>query len=484
MSKNNGSESKLKRRGYLKGMVAAGIGLGTAFSASSSAESYTDADGDSVYLVFGADTSESDLESWLQDRMGDIQSSSQESSSEVVQYQDVDQLNVNQQENAVAIAINGGEADAIQRTYQYNTNTQEGNAQSINIQKEDKKHSFKNMEHVYIVFADEGGSREFSGWVVADDTYESEQTAEAEIDQEQEVEQLNYNSQSTAVAIAEGGSYSRSFQRSYQKNANVQHAEAVAANIGDGDDQSADSSVEQSQEVDQVNVNEQGIAVAIAVGDGSVAKAWQVSCQYNVNRQIADATAINFEPNSIAEVSANASMQGDFSKSDVKRADNGEGQSNTQGASASIDQFQDVSQQNINLQNAAVSVALDYSDATATQASYQANFNAQIAEAVAVNINEGAEKATAVLNGMDANGDGSWAVSYDKGGKQVSEQTAIANIVQEQYVEQLNVNEQYSAIAYAEDDGSATAEQLNYQVNQNAQVAESEASNENEQCAA
>ncbi|WP_049971887.1 hypothetical protein [Haladaptatus cibarius] len=478
MPKNNGNQRKLNRRDYVKGIAAAGIGAATVFSGSAAAR--TNANGEDVYLVFGADTS-SDLESWLADRAGDLQSSSQESNSEVIQYQDVNQLNVNQQENAVAISIDGGQADAIQRTYQNNTNTQKGDAESINAKKEKKEHTFEDVKHAYIVFAGDSDSREFSGWVVSDDVFQSKQSAEADIEQKQEVEQANYNSQSTAVAISEGGSYSRSYQRSYQENNNVQTAKALAANVGDGDSQKADSSVAQWQDVDQLNVNEQGIAVAIAVGEGSTAKAWQVSCQFNTNKQVAKAAAINFDPKSMDEAKAMARMKGDFSESDVKRMDDGAKQSNTQDAEADIDQWQDVNQLNINLQNAAVSVALDASVATATQASYQANLNAQVAEATAVNFEDGGWKAATVLNGTDAKGDGSWAVSYDNGGKQVNKQAAIANIDQEQYVEQLNVNEQYSAVAFAVKDGNASAEQLNYQLNQNEQIAESDASNESDQ---
>ncbi|WP_458187643.1 hypothetical protein [Haladaptatus sp. NG-WS-4] len=191
----------------------------------------------------------------------------------MIQYQDVQQLNVNQQGNAVAISIDGGKAEAIQHTYQDNTNTQTGVAESVNVKKETKEKTFKDVKNVYIVFAGETGSREFSGWVVSDDSYESEQSADANVDQYQDVDQLNYNNQSTAVAIAEGGSYARAYQRSYQTNENVQHGEAAATNVGDGDSQSANSSVWQYQNISQLNVNEQGVAVAIAVGEGSVAKA-------------------------------------------------------------------------------------------------------------------------------------------------------------------------------------------------------------------
>jgi hypothetical protein len=493
MRENNGRDNKVKRRNYIKGITAIGIGAGILTNGSSKTSAALDsgsvtdsdagsnkvthADGKNVYLVFGAEPSSTDLESWVENNKGDIQASSQQSSSEVIQYQDVSQLNVNQQGNAVAIAINGGDAQAIQRTYQNNENTQAGSAQSINATKEKKRRKFKDVKDVYVVFAEKSSCREFSGWVVSDDAYESEQSAEATIDQEQEVEQFNYSRQNTAVAIAEDESYARAYQRSYQENKNVQAADATAVNIGDGDSQSADSSVEQSQRVNQLNVNEQGVSVAVAVGKGSVAKAWQVSCQFNGNKQVADATAINFDPKSMEEITSSAKIKGDLSKADMTRKQDCTTQSNKQAASANIEQIQSVGQENLSMQNAAVAVALDDSQSTATQANYQANFNAQVASATAVNIEDGSRKVVGVLNGTDVKGDGSWAVSYDNGG---NKQIANVDITQTQYVEQLNVNEQHSAIAFAANDGNASAEQVNYQVNENVQVTEATAVNEND----
>ncbi len=485
MRGNKRSLGKLNRRGYLKGMAATGIGAGVAsrFSDVTDAASgdVVHADGDDVYLIFGVDTEDIDLESWLADHKDDVHASSQESSSEVIQYQDVSQLNVNQQENAIAISIDGGEADAIQRTYQNNQNVQAGKAVSKNAKGGHKKRTFEDVANAFIVFAHESGSSEFSGWVVSDEEYQSEQSAEADIDQEQEVDQVNYSSQSRAVAVAEGESYARSYQRSFQLNENVQDAEALAMNVGDGDDQSADSSVDQSQDVDQLNYNEQGVAVALAVGEGSVAKAWQISCQFNRNKQIANAAALNFDPTPVDEYMATAQMTGDYSDSDVKRSSDGSMQANEQGAESEIDQFQDVSQRNSSMQNAALAVALDDSESMATQASYQGNFNAQIASATSVNVDEGRMQVEGVMKGTDAKGDGSWAVAYDNGHDQVNTQEALSEIEQVQYIEQLNVNEQNSAIAFSIDNGDATAEQLNYQRNENVQYAESNAGNESDQ---
>ncbi len=485
MRGNNSSLDNLKRRGYLKGIAAAGITAGAASQLPDVANAVSGdvihANGDNVYLLFGVDTSSTDLESWLADHKGDVHASSQQSSSDVIQYQDVSQLNVNQQKKAIAISIDGGMADAIQRTYQHNTNEQLGKAWSINASGHRKQRTFTDLKDVYIVFAHETDSRDFSGWVVSDSEYKNEQNAEANIDQEQDVEQANVNRQNFAIALAEDSSYARSYQRSFQINKNVQDAAALAANIGNSDNQSADSSVNQSQTVDQLNYNEQGVAVAIAVGEDSKAKAWQISCQFNRNKQIANATALNFDPKLVSEFMASANMTGDYSDSDVKCGSDGTAQSNEQGAESSVDQFQNVSQLNRSFQKAAVAIALSNSESKATQASYQGNFNAQIASATSVNVDDGWYKLDGVTRGTDAKGDGSWAVAYDKGGKQVNNQTALSEIKQEQYIKQLNVNEQNSAIAFSTHDGTATAEQLNYQRNENVQYAKSSAGNSDNQ---
>jgi hypothetical protein len=155
----------------------------------------------------------------------------------------------------------------------------------------------------------------------------------------------------------------------------------------------------------------------------------------------------------------------------------GADQSNIQAASANIEQFQDATQTNISMQNAAVAVALKDSQATATQASYQANFNAQVASATAENVETGRYTARRVLDGTDVNGDSSWAVAYENGSDQANRQVANVDITQIQLIEQLNVNEQFSAIAFATCDGNASAEQVNYEVNENVQLAEGSAAN-------
>ncbi|QFU84388.1 serine-rich family protein [Natronorubrum aibiense] len=491
----------LKRRGYLKGVVGTGLGIGilsmsTATTHASDDENDTEddaenkgnthnVDGDSVYLVFGADTSEDDLDAWVAEHKDEITEGSRDSITQVVQYHDVSQLNVNQQATAVSIAIDDGEATAIQQANQNNNNTQKGHAESINISETENSETFNDVSNVYIVFAEETGYREFNGWVVRDETYQSEQSAQVTIEQSQTVNQLNYSSQSAAVAIAEGGSDAEAYQQSAQTNENYQHAEAAAVNVSSneketGDGQEALESVEQWQEVAQLNVSEQGVAIAIAVGSGSVAEACQVSAQCNLNEQVADATAINFEWTSADEVVANADMVGEFSDEEMNRTDDGSSQSNTQEESANITQVQSVGQENISLQNAAIAVGTDDSTATARQESYQANLNAQVASVEALNVQDSHCSATVVVSGKDTNGDKSWAIAYENGDNETAQQMATAEINQLQFIEQLNVNEQNGAIAYAANSDDAVAEQLNYQLNKNVQVAETSAVNEGE----
>jgi hypothetical protein len=564
MAENHETHDGMKRRGYLKGIAATGLSAGalTAATGSTYADSddrddrrYDDGekedekethdiDGDSLYLVFGADAKEDDLDEWVYDHRDELDTSTQDSVARVVQYQDVSQLNVTEQGNAISIAIDGGEATATQQTEQDNSNTQEGTADSINVDETETDRTFDDVGNAYIVFAEETESREFSGWVVAEETYGSDQAARAAIEQTQEVDQFNYSSQSSAVAIAEHGSCAEAYQQSSQTNANYQQAGALAANIGGADAQDAEASVDQAQEVSQLNVSEQGVAIAIAVGDGSVARAYQVSSQFNMNEQVAEAAAINFDSMSVDEVTACANMVGEFSRDDMTRVeeeyedadeyaedekdekkaekdekddkekedekkaeedekkDDDKGkedekkaeedekkdddkkkddkkptQSNGQQASAVVSQVQRVGQENINLQNAAMAVAIDDSDATARQESYQGNFNAQVASAEAVNVDEGVCNLRGVVSGTDAYGDESWAIAYDNGNGDTV-QIADAEVDQLQFVEQLNINEQHAAVAFATDCGEAVAEHLNYQLNENVQLGEATAANE------
>ncbi|ELY54611.1 hypothetical protein C491_18454 [Natronococcus amylolyticus DSM 10524] len=492
MAEKNTNRGTMKRRGYLKGLAAGGLGVGTLSVASTRAHADTGKDdekkndekeeeakthdlkGDDLYLIFGADSSEKDLGGWVDKHRDEINGDSQESLPNVIQYQEVSQLNVLQQGNAVSIAIDGADATAVQETEQDNVNVQDASAESIDSSYETRDETFYDPSRVHIVFAEETGCRTFSGWVSREDTYENGASATATIEQEQTVDQFNYNSQSTSMAVAEKGSCARSYQRSWQANENYQHAEAVAANIGEGDRQGAEASVEQAQDVSQLNVSEQGVAIAIAVGKCSTAEAYQLSSQLNVNEQTADATAISFGFRSPDDILKCAEMEGELPEDAVERTDDGKAQSNGQ-ASAEITQVQCVGQENINLQNAAIALAKKDSDATARQVSYQGNFNAQVATAEGLNVSDGRCSASTVLNGAATNDDGSWALAYENGDSDVDLEEAAAGIDQYQFVEQVNVNEQFSAIAYATRCGEATAEQLNYQANQNVQVTEARA---------
>ncbi|WP_293032711.1 hypothetical protein [Natronococcus sp.] len=496
MAEKDTNRGTMKRRGYLRGLAASGAGAGLLSVATTSTQAGSEKDkknddgkkdekdeepethdlnGDELYLVFGADTDEKGLGKWIDDHREQINGQAQESFANVVQYQDVSQLNVTQQGNAISIGIDGGNATAVQETEQDNVNVQEGYADSLNVEEKTREETFYEPERAYIVFAEETGCRKFSGWVAREDSYESDQSATATIEQEQTVDQFNYSSQSASLAVAEDGSCAQSYQQSWQANENYQHAEAVAANIGEAGDQDAEASVDQAQEVNQLNVSEQGVAIAIAVGKCSKAEAYQLSSQLNLNEQVAEATAINFDRMYTSDVIDRAEMTGELPKDAVKRTDDGSKQANGQDASADITQVQRVGQENISLQHAAIALATKKSDATARQVSYQGNFNAQVASAEALNVSDGHCGGSAVLHGTDANGDESWALAYENG--DTTEQTAAAEIDQLQFVNQLNVNEQFTAIAFAADCGEATAEQLNYQANENVQLAEARAVN-------
>jgi len=117
-----------------------------------------------------------------------------------------------------------------------------------------------------------------------------------------------------------------------------------------------------------------------------------------------------------------------------------------------VTQSQAVGQVNYNAQSTAFAIAVNDSDSTAVQQSYQRNENLQ----------EGTANATNVYIG-----DGEYA-----------DQTATASLAQEQDVEQANVNEQGAAIAIAVGENStATAVQFTDQSNLNTQIGHAHATN-------
>ncbi len=126
--------------------------------------------------------------------------------------------------------------------------------------------------------------------------------------------------------------------------------------------QQAEALATQNQDVAQININEQGIAVAIAVGEDSIARAMQNSVQSNQNSQDTEVTAINVDTTSCYNC--------------------------FEDANSSVNQNQDVDQINVNFQENAVAIAIDGGDAEATQSSFQNNNNAQITFTLADNENE------------------------------------------------------------------------------------------------
>lgn len=125
------------------------------------------------------------------------------------------------------------------------------------------------------------------------------QSASSTVSQNQNVSQNNINQQETAVAIAVGeGSNARAYQIALQTNENSQSGAALAQNRGFAElcctfyEPVSLAGVTQGWHVEQVNVNEQGTAVAIAI-DGGEACAVQFSSQNNTNSQVGLAEAGN-----------------------------------------------------------------------------------------------------------------------------------------------------------------------------------------------
>ncbi|WP_090310173.1 PGF-CTERM sorting domain-containing protein [Natronorubrum texcoconense] len=489
---------------------------------------HTMENGEDVYLVFGVDLGDQSVEEFIDDHVTDNPgepAADQDTVSEVIQYQDVGQVNINEQGEAVAIAMDGGEATAIQEANQQNANTQEGAASADNNAGVSQETTIEEVGDVFVVMGDENG-QEYNGWGAVDEDGETtvSQDAEASVSQAQAVNQANIVQNNTALAFAENGSEATAVQMTEQSNINLQEGYASATNVygadleGDKDlhdehkkydgdstapsaEQDADASVEQAQEIEQVNSIEMGSAIAIAVGEDSSATAVQITDQTNLNEQLGTAEAMNVLMDSAGMHVATASADG---ATDVVTQDADEEYSDTelkgdeasdvgQTAEANVTQYQSVEQVNINLDSSAQAIATDGSTAEAVQLTFQQNVNAQIGSAEALNVfledeeidydeakdqYEGAIKTsttTAMVNGdglADAN---STTFDYDGDNEQLNdvEQYSSADVEQSQEVAQTNLQSN-NALAIAEDEGDAFAFQMTMQENENVQFTSAE----------
>ncbi|WP_345781288.1 PGF-CTERM sorting domain-containing protein [Natronobeatus ordinarius] len=482
-----------------------------------------------LYLVFGADLGDQTLEEYIETQANpgdDV---------DVVEYTDVENVEVTQEGQAASVSIDGGEAVAIQDATQQNANSQTGEATAVNAEVDRYSAEFENVGDVTLIFGN-GDDQRFTGWGIGDGDGEEisvSQVAEATVQQGQEVAQANVNQQSTALAFAENGSEAVAFQLSQQSNLNLQEGAANATNVFAADldedkdrhakhkkhdggvgidaDQDADATVEQVQVVDQLNVNEQHSAVAIAVGSNSSATAIQMTDQTNLNEQVGTAEAANIL---MQTAGMNVAMAGTDAGNDLLTKDGKEklhpeekkGHDDkadvTQTAEASVTQIQSVEQANFNNQSAAVAIAVNDSQATAVQLSFQQNINAQIASADALNIFEaeigdgdehkkGEKKHTdehnfdslvltnttsVTLDGDAVEGASHLSFDYDGSNEQLNdvEQWSNAEVQQSQEIMQVNLNQQQGAFAVAEDNGSADTVQLTIQENENIQFASAE----------
>jgi len=476
-------------------MVAAGVPAATAGGDGELEAGTVHAleDGEDLYLVFGADLGDQSLEEYVEEHAD----SSSESTAEIIQHQDVDQVNINERGPAVSIAIDGGEATAIQEANQQNDNEQAGEATAENIDVRTAETQFDNVDDVNIIIGN-GDGQQFDGWAVTDEDGDGEtvtQKSKVGVTQSQAVGQVNYNAQSTAFAIAVNDSDSTAVQQSYQRNENLQEGTANATNvyIGDGEyaDQTATASLAQEQDVEQANVNEQGAAIAIAVGENSTATAVQFTDQSNLNTQIGHAHATNLMASSPGmNIATAGDVNGDvltteteLTEPDKKDKKDGVTDGSEQTATTGVNQEQGVEQQNVNLQNTALAIAFDGSEASATQLAYQQNYNAQIAYADALNVYASPgyvsddvtrSMSTTVTIGGDADASNP-GMSYDYDGNATQtndiDQEASAAIEQQQFVTQENLNEQHTSVAVAEDGGSASSSQMSMQENENIQLA-------------
>lgn len=489
---------------------------------------HTMEDGEDVYLVFGADLGEQSLEEYIDAHVSDdpgVATAEQDSDSEVIQYQDVGQVNINEQGEAVAIAMGGGEATAIQEASQDNTNSQVGDASADNSAGVSHETTLEEVGDVYVIMGNDNG-QEYNGWGAVGDDGETtvSQTAEASVSQAQAVGQANIIQNNTAFAFAENDSSATAVQLTEQSNINLQEGYASATNVygadldedkdahdahkkssGDGTapsvDQDADSTVEQAQEVEQVNSIEQGSAIAIAVGEDSSATAVQISEQTNLNEQIGTAEAMNVLMDSAGMHVATASADGatevvtqdadeEYGSTEKKQDD---GDDVNQTAEASVTQYQSVEQVNINLDSSAQAIATDGSEAEAVQLTFQQNINAQIGSAEAMNVflegedidyedtkdqYEGAVKTsttTAMVNGDGVEDADRTTFDYDGDNDQLNDvhQHSSAEVEQSQEVAQMNLLSN-NALAVAEDEGDAFAFQMTVQENENVQFTSSE----------
>ncbi len=468
-------------------------------------------DDEGLYLVFGADLEDTSLEEYIEAHAnGD-----QIEDTEIEQFQDVEQVNIDQQANATSISIDGGEATAVQEASQLNSNEQLADATADNVQGEE--YQFEDVGDVTIVMGN-GDGQQFDGWGIADkkgekaavgaDDADGDQEADASVTQVQEVGQLNYNEQNTAFAIAANDSTATALQQSQQANENLQQGVADATNVyigggefadksGDhaksedspGADQVAEASVEQGQAVSQENINDQDGSVAIAIGSDSEATAIQITEQTNLNEQIGEADAENVFTNMNGMHVATAGTDGDTGVIDSERTveslygdkddDKKKSSDAVQTATSEVEQVQEAEQMNVNLQNTAFAFAVNGSEATAVQLAAQNNLNAQIGFAEALNVYAGpshqyenaivTQTTSVTVGGEDSDEFEGLSFDYDSQQTNEPQQQASAALEQVQFIDQQNVNEAQASVAVATDEGDADAVHVALQENENLQ---------------
>jgi PGF-CTERM protein len=200
---------------------------------------------------------------------------SQTAEASVTQYQSVEQMNVNLNSSAQAIATDGSSAEAVQLTYQQNINAQIGSADALNVfledaadgEKYEKGHDYEGAVLTETTNANISGNGVEDADRTAfdydgnnDQLNTADQYSTAEIEQSQDVTQLNLVDSNNAIAVADDNGSASAFQMTMQENQNVQISSADATSVEEGvsDDEEGDDKKDDKDEKAEDKKDEEG----------------------------------------------------------------------------------------------------------------------------------------------------------------------------------------------------------------------------------
>lgn len=251
----------------------------------------------------------------------------QAATASVSQEQSVAQQNTNAQEYAIAVALDGACALAVQYSNQTNSNIQQGSAEAENevdnTANGDLENSIQCLPSCNCCCPD------------------ITQSATATVDQAQTVSQANVNAQTAAIAVADGeGSEAIAAQVSEQTNTSSQVGQATAENsVGDNDAANSNSNVavrldqnDASEPVVQVKENKEtgdikdkkeGVYKALKEQvEGILDKAMKIALKVDKNSGTIE---INADENGAVTVEEKSAAASDAANVDIKTAQKGKG---------------------------------------------------------------------------------------------------------------------------------------------------------------